>query len=393
MTATPLSYSHDLTRDEIIARYRDRIALGKRSKLGKTDLEQLILHFIKHLKTVAGQAEIQALCDTEISLLEEGYKTSTVAFDYLPKYRKAIEQAIAEGTLPVTENNSHHYLHTQRVTGISEERSEHYALSYLKYDEATYEGLDNRNKLNNRHKQLNLKGVNPDRYLQQLQALLESEDRFQARHQAIAIAGLTGRRLNEVLARGQFRLSEHPFLLRFDGHSKTKRDAYDIVTLIEGDLLLPYLDRFRELDEIQPLLTLSGEDLAIAVNKFDVQVNRECNKYLTGIVPLWKDGMLLVSTIYGVYGGRSPLTSSVPLIPMSTPSFSITLAMPLIVRLRVIISVIASLMKRVTILRSVGLKFLSSVNCLYHLLYRLNLNLLGFLRLTKLILLPPSLNQ
>ena len=70
MTATPLSYSHDLTRDEIIARYRDRIALGKRSKLGKTDLEQLILHFIERLKTVAGQAEIQALCDTEISLLE-----------------------------------------------------------------------------------------------------------------------------------------------------------------------------------------------------------------------------------------------------------------------------------------------------------------------------------
>jgi hypothetical protein len=285
MKASPLSYSQDVSREEIVSRYRERIREGKRGKLGKTELEQLILHLIESLKTLAGQAQIKAICDGEISLLEEGYKTSTVAFDYLPKYRKAIEQAIAEGLIPLNEENSHRYVHSQRITGIEEERFEHYALSYLKYDEATYEGLDNRNKRNNRHKQLNLKGVNPERYLQQIQELLESEDRFQARHQAIAIAGLTGRRLNEVLARGQFSLSEHPFLLRFDGHSKTKRDAYDIVTLIEGDLLLPYLESFRELDEIQPLLTLSGEDLAIAVNKFDVQVNRECNKYLTGIVP------------------------------------------------------------------------------------------------------------
>lgn len=285
MTATPLSYSHDLSREEIVCRYRERISEGKRSKLGKSDLEQLILHFIDRLKAVTERTQIQALCEEEISLLEEGYKTSTVAFDYLPKYRKALEEAIAGGAIPLNEENSHRYVHSQRVTGIEEERFEHYAMTYLKYDTATYEGLDRRNKLTNRNKQLNLKGVNPELYLERLEELLLSEDSFQARHRAIAIAGLTGRRLNEVLARGRFSLCEHPFLLRFEGHSKVEREAYDIVTLVEAARLLPYIEGFREMEEVRPFLELSGEELAAAVNKFGVQVNRECSKYLSEIVP------------------------------------------------------------------------------------------------------------
>jgi hypothetical protein len=238
--------------------------------------------------------------------LEEGYKTSTVAFDYLPKYRKALEIAIAEGLIPLNEENSHRYVHSQRITGIEEERFEHYALTYLKYDPATYEGLDKRNKLTNRNKQLNLKGVNPELYLERLEELLLSEESFQSRHRAIAIAGLTGRRLNEVLARGRFSLSEHPFLLRFDGHSKVEREVYDIVTLVEAKRLLPYIESFREMEEVRPLLELSGEELATAVNKFDVQVNRECNKYLTGIVPpLEGRDAVSVHNLRGLWGAIS----------------------------------------------------------------------------------------
>jgi Telomere resolvase len=201
MSATPLSYSHDLTRDEIIARYRSRISQGKRSKLGKSELEQLILHLIDRLKTAQTSSEVKALCDAEIALLEEGYTQSSVAFEYLPRYRKAVGKAIANGMIPLNPQISHTYLHTQRVTGIEEQRFEHYALSYLKYDVSTYESLDSRSSETNRHKQLNLKGVNPHLYLDKLNELLYSNDKFSARHQAIAIAGLTGRRLNEVLAR------------------------------------------------------------------------------------------------------------------------------------------------------------------------------------------------
>jgi hypothetical protein len=82
MTATPLSYRHDLSREEIVSRYRDRIRECKRSKLGRTDLEQLILHFIDRLKPLKEQTQIQDLCKEEIALLEEGYNISTIAFDY-----------------------------------------------------------------------------------------------------------------------------------------------------------------------------------------------------------------------------------------------------------------------------------------------------------------------
>jgi hypothetical protein len=68
MSATSLSYSSDLTREEIIARYRDRIAAGKRSKLGKTELEQLILHFIDRLKNLDEASAIKRLCEAEIAL-------------------------------------------------------------------------------------------------------------------------------------------------------------------------------------------------------------------------------------------------------------------------------------------------------------------------------------
>ncbi|WP_013335036.1 protelomerase family protein [Gloeothece verrucosa] len=150
---------------------------------------------------------------------------------------------------------------------------------------ATYESLDSRSQQINRHRQLTLKGVNPNQYLDQLHHLLQSQDQFALHHQAIAIAGLTGRRIGEVVARGKFTLSTHPYLLRFLGHSKTERSSYDIVTLIAASELLPFIDQFRSSFLIKPLLKLEPEELAAQINKFNVQINRECNKHLGEIVP------------------------------------------------------------------------------------------------------------
>jgi hypothetical protein len=105
-----------------------------------------------------------------------------------------------------------------------------------------------------------------------------------SRHLAIAIAGLTGRRIGEVIAKGRFALSHHPYLLRFEGHSKVKRDPYEIVTLVEAACLLPQSERFRASEEIQPFFNLEGESLKDALNQYDVQVNRECKKHLSDIV-------------------------------------------------------------------------------------------------------------
>ena len=285
----PLSYSHDLSREEIIARFRTRIAQGKRSKLGGSELGQLILYFVERLQQLDSEAEIRALCAAEIKLLEEGYPQSTLASDYIPKYRQALLQAIEAGTLPLTAQTSHRYTHIQRVTGSETQRFEHYALTYLKYDAPTYEALDRRQVLTNRKHQLNLLSVNPERYLVKLKELLHSADKFAARHQAIALAGLTGRRIGEVLARGRFATANHPYLLRFTGQQKTQRSAYEIVTLLPAAELLVQLQHFRNRAEIQPLLQLEGEELTKALNQIDVQVNRECQKHLGSVVPALAD--------------------------------------------------------------------------------------------------------
>ena len=277
-----------MTRDTIIERYRERIALGRRTKLFSGEFEALVADFIRRLAQAHSRDDIQQLCTAEIALLEEGYKQVTLASDYIPKYRKAIEQAIADGLIIPTQATAHDYTHQQRMTGIQEYRSEHWALIFFKYDREVYEELDFRQAKLNRRKLLNLKTVNPRRYLGVLDQLLHSQDKFRDRHMAVAIAGLTGRRLGEVLARGSFQLTDHPHLLHFEGQQKYERSGYDIITLIPAQELLPQIEAFRDLPEIKGLMRLQGEALTQAINKFDVQVNRECHKYLSPdqLVPL-----------------------------------------------------------------------------------------------------------
>jgi predicted nucleic acid-binding Zn-ribbon protein len=280
-----LMLNFGLIREEIILSYRERIALGKRLKLYKSELDTLIQTFIECLKGLSTPDEIQTLCQAEIALLEEGYERLTLASDYIPRYRKAIEEAIAEGRL--SDGDTHQYIHRQRVTGIAETRQEHWALTFFKYSPEEYEALDQRQARVNRKRLLNLKSVDPWLYVAKLDELLHSAGKFAARHRAIAIAGLTGRRIGEVLARGAFSLTEHPFMLHFTGQQKHERDGYAILTLIPAETLLQEIEKFRAMAETRLLMTLDGKSLTQAINKFDVQVNRECDRLLMnpGIVP------------------------------------------------------------------------------------------------------------
>jgi hypothetical protein len=274
-----------LMRAEIIRSFRERIALGKRVKLYKTELDTLIQSFLENLQGLAVPEEIQLLCQAEIALLEEGYERLTLASDYIPRYRKAIEAATVEGRL--LPQATHQYVHRQRVTGIAEPRQEHWALIFFKYSPEEYEALDQRQARVNRQRLLNLKAVDPWLYVAKLDELLHSTGKFAARHRAIAIAGLTGRRIGEVLARGVFSLTEHPFMLHFEGQQKHERDGYAILTLTPAETLLQEIEKFRAMAETRTLMALEDKVLAQGINKFDVQVNRECDRLLmqTGIVP------------------------------------------------------------------------------------------------------------
>lgn len=276
-----------LNRADIIQAFRSRILAGKRNKLSKQEFDALVESLIERLQTAKSSEEIHEICRSEISLLEEGYKKLTLASIYIPRYRAAIKEAIDAKRLKLTPQTSHEYQYQQRVTGKHETRCEHWALTYFKYTPEEYEQLDSRQAEVNQTRLNSLKTVQLDRYLDAIDQLLHSQDKFAARHQAIAIAALTGRRMGEVVAKGKFHLTEHPYQLHFTGQQKYERDGYDILTLIPASQLLDKIAEFRMRPEIRDLLVLEGKELKKQLNKFDVQINKECDKrlHLTHIVP------------------------------------------------------------------------------------------------------------
>jgi Telomere resolvase len=133
-------------RAQVIQVFRDRIRNGDHTRLSQDDFEVLIRGFVEELRGIRAKTKIRALCEAEIKLLEEGYPQASVA-KYLSRYRKAIIQAVDDGALPMTKATSHHYVHQQRVTGVKEDRVEHWALTYLKYSNEVYESLDKRQQV------------------------------------------------------------------------------------------------------------------------------------------------------------------------------------------------------------------------------------------------------
>lgn len=274
-------------RAEIINQFRNRIKNGDRLRLSKEDLSRLIDAFVELLQEAKTEGEIRIRCETEIKLLEEGYPQPSVA-KYLTRYRKAIIAAIEDGTLKLTEDNSHRFIHQQRVTGVREERLEHWALTYFKYTPEVYESIDRRSQRVNRDKQLNLRLVPVDSYLEMLRGFLSKKGQFEARWLAVAIAGLTGRRFAEVIAKGSFSLTAHPHLLRFEGQLKSRAgrgEEYDIVTLFPADEVLEAISRLRRLPEIRAITRLTSTALSAALNVFNQKLNTVCGKVLMQVVP------------------------------------------------------------------------------------------------------------
>lgn len=279
--------SSQTIRNDIIDDFRDRIQQGKRLRLSKAELETFIEGFVAQLREVNTEIEIQALCNAEIKLLEEGYPQASVA-KYLTVYRKAIAAAIEDGSLKLNSTNSHRYLYQQRITGTHEERFEHWALTYLKYSAEVYETIDKRSQLTNRDKQLNLRLVPVASYLSLLRGFLGKKGMYEARWLATAIAGLTGRRFAEVMAKGTFSLTEHPYLLRFEGQLKTRAaraESYDIVTLFLANEVLEAIHRLRQLPEVKAIARLKGNVLSEELNRFNQKLNNTCSSALMQVVP------------------------------------------------------------------------------------------------------------
>lgn len=296
----------DLSREEILARYRQRIQKGDRTKLSKHELEQLALHFVDRLKSLNSTDEIKALCEAEIQLLEEGYPQATIGGNQIPLYRRLIEDAISTGTLPLTDENSHVVTWTKRNTGELGQTQEHFALYYLKYDRATYQQIRSEGTAANNSRQDNLQPVPLQRYLDTAVELLASNDE---RHLAIAIAALTGRRYTEVISKGQFQPTHHPYLLHFQGQQKKQvgegeaAPAFDILTLVPATQVLEGIERFRALPAIQQLEGVDSKDPKMRV--LNTRIDREVKQLFqdTDIIPVLAGKKTVsIHRLRGVYG-------------------------------------------------------------------------------------------
>ncbi len=295
-------------RDEAVSNYRNRIQSGKRTKMTSDERQILIDWFIEHLKTLEEKDAIQSLCEREIALLEEGYPQNTIASDLLGKYRHAIAIAIEQNHIHLTPDNSHRYTYQKRDTGEKVEAHSHYALTYLKYDSQTYQQLRNQTTDVNNQRQDHLQPVHLSSYTQQIQQLLHTPNTEpnQDLKLAIAIASATGRRHTEVLSKGTFTLTNHPYLLHFQGQQKKQKGddtSFDILTILPATEVMSAIERFRAIPAIAHLHGLPSSNTQ--VKSFNVQVNRMVIKLFqeTGIVPVLPEKKYVsIHRLRGVYG-------------------------------------------------------------------------------------------
>ena len=192
-----------------------------------------------------------------------------------------IKEAIAQGRLRLTEQNSHAKPWTKLDGSESGVTQTHYALDFLTYDLQTQKALRAVTTAKNNERQDSLATVNLDRYLAQCLELLDSGE---PETLALALVTLTGRRHTEIVSKGTFTATDYPYKLHFEGQQKDPTPPFDILTLIPAKELLPHIERFRAMPAVKALQGL-GHDAPL-IDAFNGRVNRRTAKYFGGFVPV-----------------------------------------------------------------------------------------------------------
>ncbi|WP_088894962.1 protelomerase family protein [Leptolyngbya ohadii] len=274
-----------MDRTQIIQDYLQRIYRNDRIKLTTDERSFLVQDFIQQLAQLEDPQEIEALCENEITMLEEGYgRGSNSTTNYLSKYRTAIAEAAEQGKLPMTENTSYLFRGQKQRTGEPIRTINHIAFDLMRYDNSVY--LANRKATNvgNNERQDNPQPFNPNLYLEKATELLQSDE---AEVLAIGIAAVTGRRHTEVAVSGQFSPAKHPYVLTFDGQLKKDQPvAYTIATLLPAQEVMEAIERFRAMPQVQAMEGLTSEDQL--VKNFRARVNTRVKQHFqkTEILPI-----------------------------------------------------------------------------------------------------------
>jgi hypothetical protein len=146
---TAIAFSHDTSREEIIARFRERIAKGERTKLSKQERAELALHFVDRLAECKTEEAAIAACRAEMALLEEGYPVGSICNQYLPEWRKGIALAVEEGRLPKQDLAANEF---GKVYS-------HWGLKHLLYPNEVHKALKQKTTTANNQKQDNLQRI------------------------------------------------------------------------------------------------------------------------------------------------------------------------------------------------------------------------------------------
>ncbi len=305
--AQTLAQTYDLNRSQIIAAMEDRIRSGSRTKLTRPEREILIDLLVDKLVEMAQRGDdtrdaIAHLCQAEVELLEKAYPVSSINSHYLPKYTKALKEAIETGRLTLNEQNAYEREWSKRNGGESGVEQRHHAFDFLVYDYETQTALRSQTTKANNTRQDNLAFVELDDYLEAIEQLLQSDDPLEL---IVGIAGATGRRHTEVVSVGEFQLRDHPYLLGFAGQQKKADDVgdYDILTLLPAVDILDAIGKLREHPDITDVVGKRADTPDI--QRINAWVNRGVQKLLgdSGIVPVL-EGFKTVSIhrLRGLYG-------------------------------------------------------------------------------------------
>ena len=284
-----------LTREAIIDAYRQRIKEGKRSKLSKRERMALADSFVELLGYCQSEEDCRVLCEAEIALLEEGYPQGSIANQYLPEWRNAIATAIETGQLPKQDLPPNEFGKTYN----------HWALYHLLYPNDIYRSLKQKTTQGNNRKQDDLKAVRPDRFIATARRLLTG-DSFQ--EWAAGLLALTGRRFSEIVAKGQFGLTAHPYAIAFKGQLKKgvvdieQEETFLIATLVDNQDIMVALERLRRHPRIVELQNLPPDDINSRLNtSVRHHVKREFQD--TGLVPVLQgEKSVSAHNLRGVYG-------------------------------------------------------------------------------------------
>jgi hypothetical protein len=148
-------------------------------RLSESELMTLALCFLSQLielnkNKTDTEDTIASLCEAETALLELGYPKETIAKNHHGIYLNLIREAIKNGQLTLTQQNSYSFDIIKHDTGQKETIQQHYAQLYLKYDPEDYLSFKKDGKGRNNIKQDKPQPIILPKYIDKVNQLLQS---------------------------------------------------------------------------------------------------------------------------------------------------------------------------------------------------------------------------